>query len=79
MLRLTHLDARIQNVEKDVAWVRGKLDGIDKQITHATNITYVLIALIVAAVAIPQILITWRSGRDRSLERAVEMLTQEIQ
>ena len=77
--KIDALDARNQNVEKDVAWVRGKLDGIDKQITHATNITYGLIALIVAAIAIPQILIARRSGRDRALERQVEILTQEIE
>jgi archaellum component FlaC len=77
--KIDALDARIQNVEKDVAWVRGKLDGIDKQITHATNITYALIALIVAAVAIPQILIALRSGRDRALERQVETLIQEVE
>jgi archaellum component FlaC len=77
--KIDTLDARIQNVEKDVAWVRGKLDGIDKQITHATNITYALIALIVAAVAIPQILIALRSGRDRALERQVETLIQEVE
>ncbi len=77
--KIDTLDTRIQNVEKDVAWVRGKLDGIDKQIAHATNITYGLIAFIVAAVAVPQILIALRSGRDRALERQVETLTREVE
>ncbi len=77
--RIDALDTRFQNVEKDVAWVRGKLDGIDKQIAHGTNVTYGLIALIVAAIAIPQLLIARRSGRDRALEKQVEILTQEIE
>ena len=77
--KIDTLDARIQNVEKDVAWVRGKLDGIDKQITHATNITYVLIALIVATIAAPLILIAMESRTYRSFERQVEMLTREIE
>ena len=61
----------IGTLQTDVAWVREKLDGIEKQITHGTNVTYGLIALIVAAVAIPQILIMLRSGRDRALERQI--------
>jgi hypothetical protein len=73
------IKADIVTLQTDVAWVRGKLDGIDKQITHGTNITYGLMALIVAAVVIPQILIMLRSGRDRALERQVEMLTQEVE
>ena len=63
-----------------------KIEGLDKQfegvnqrITHATNISYGLIALIVAAIAIPQIIMAWRSKKDRSLEKRVETLTQEIE
>ena len=40
---------------------------------------YGLIALIVAAIAIPQLLIAWRSAKDRSLERQIETLTQEVE
>ena len=35
--------------------------------------------IIVAAIGIPTAIIAWRSGRDRSLERRVEKLTQEIE
>ena len=73
------IKADIVTLQTDVAWVRGRLEGIDKQVTHGTNITYGLIAVIVAAVVIPQILIMLRSGRDRALERQVEMLTQEVE
>jgi len=105
--KIDALDTRIQNVEKDIAWMRGKLESVDKQfesvdkqfesvdkqfesvdkqfvgvraqITHVTYLTYGLIALIVAAVAIPQILITLRSTKDRSLEKQVEILAQEME
>jgi archaellum component FlaC len=84
--KIDALDARIQNVEKDVAWVRGKLDGIDKQfegireqITHVTYATYGVIGIIILVVGIPQITLTLRSRRDRSLERQVEMLAREIE
>ncbi len=87
------IKADIVSLKTDVAWIKGKLKNIDKQfedvdgqftrvgeqIMHVTYISYGLIALIVAAIAIPQILIAWRSGRDRSLERQVETLTQEIE
>ena len=84
--KIDALDARIQNVEKDVAWVRGKLENVDKQfedvdkqIKHVTYVTYGVIGVIILVVGIPQITLTLRSRRDRSLERQVEMLTREIE
>ncbi len=73
------LKADIGSLKTESAWMRGKLEGIDKQVTHATNVTYGLIALIVAAVAIPQILIARRSERDRTLEKQIEILTEEVE
>ena len=80
------IKADIVTLKTDVAWIRGKSEGIDKQfegvnqrITHATNVSYGLIALIVAAIAIPQIIMAWRSRKDRTLEKQIETLTQEIE
>lgn len=94
------LDTRLQKVEQDISWIRGKLEGVDKrfdsvdkrfdsvdkqfdgvkdQISHATNVTYGLIALIVLAVGIPQILMAWRGRGDRDQERRIEELTREIE
>ncbi len=94
------LDTRLQNVEQDISWMRGKLEGIDKQfdavdkqfdtvdkrfdtvdkqISHATNLTYGLIALIVAAVGIPQIIMVWRSRGESAQDRRIEELTREIE
>jgi len=73
------IKANIVTLQTDVAWMRGKLEGIDKQVMHGTNVTYGVIALIVAAVAIPQFLIARRSKQDRALEKQVEKLTQEIE
>ncbi|MCY4552171.1 MAG: hypothetical protein OXC79_00745 [Candidatus Poribacteria bacterium] len=72
--KIDRLDTRIQNVEKDISWVRGKLDGVEKQISHATNVTYGLIALIVVAIGIP----AWHGRRDRDQDRKIEELTAEI-
>ena len=87
------LDTRLQNVEQGISWMRGKLEGVDrqfegvdrqfegvgKQISHVTNVTYGLIALIVLAVGIPQILIAWRSKMDRAQGKRIEELSQEIE
>ena len=73
--KIDGLDTRIQSVEKDMSWVRGKLDGVEKQVSHATNVTYGLIALIVVAIGIP----AWRGKRDRDQERKIEALTAEIE
>lgn len=72
-------DSRLQNVEKDVAWMQGKDKSIDKQIPHAKYVYYGLIALIVAVIAAPLIPFVQEIRRDRALERQVEKLTQEIE
>ena len=73
--KIDKLDTRIQDVEKDMSWVRGKLEGVEKQVSHATNVTYGLIALIVVAIGIP----AWRGKRDRDQERKIEELTAEVE
>ena len=80
------LKTDIVTLKTDVAWIKGKLgsvdnqfEGVQGQIMHVTYMTYALIALIVAAVAIPQILIARRSERDRNLEKQIEKLTQELE
>ena len=70
--KIDGLDTRLRNVETDVAWTRGKLDSLDKHINW-------LMALIVVAVGLPQAIIAWRSRKDRSLEKQIEALTQEIE
>ena len=79
------IEADIVTLKTDTAWIRGKLEGVDEQfagvnnqITHARNLTYGLIALIVAAVGIPQIVMAWRSRKDSTQEKQIEELRQEI-
>ncbi|MXY27141.1 hypothetical protein F4Y59_03125 [Candidatus Poribacteria bacterium] len=73
------VDKQFESVDKQFESVNKQFESVGKQITHVTYITYGLIALIVAAIAIPQILIAWRAEKSRSLERKVEMLTEEIE
>jgi hypothetical protein len=73
------IKADIVSLKTDVAWIRGKLENVDKQITHVTYATYGVIGIIILVVGIPQITLTLRSGRDRSLERQIEVLTREVE
>lgn len=77
--KLEGVDKQFEDVDKQFDRVTEQFKGVRERIMHVTYITYGLIALIVAGIAIPQMLIAWRSGRDRSLERQVEILTQEIE
>ena len=62
--KIDGLDTRLRTVETDVAWTRGKLDSLDKHINW-------LMALIVVAVGIPQVIVAWRSRKDRALEKQI--------
>ena len=72
------LAADISTVRVNVARLEGRITGIEKQVAHATNVTYGLIALIVAAIGIPQIIIVWRSRKsqlhDEQFTRSVEQM-----
>ena len=80
------IEADIVLLKTDTAWIRGKLESVDEQfngvnnqITHSRNLTYGLIALIVAAVGIPQVVMAWRSRKDSTQEKQIEELRQEIE
>ena len=67
------LDTRLRNVEKDVASLSGRIDGIDNLITW-------LLVIIVAVFGIPQLVVLWRNRTDeRELKNQVEILTREIE
>ena len=72
---IAQLDTRLRNVEIAVGSLAGRIDGVEKQILHATNVTYGLIALIVVAIGLP----AWRSKKDRDQERKIDELTREIE
>lgn len=69
------IQEEIEPVKIDVANIKGRLNGVEKQVTHTTNVTYGLIALIVAAIGIP----TWRGKRDRDQEQKIKELASEIE
>ena len=68
----TELKDAIASVKEDVASLSGRVDGVEKLITW-------LMVIIVAIVGIPQVVVLWRSKKDRILEKQVETLTQKIE
>ena len=70
------LDQKIGGVEDRLST---RIDGVEKQMTFLLNVIYGLIALIIVAIGIPQVIIEWRSRRDHSLENRIERLTEEIE
>ncbi|MDE0325428.1 MAG: hypothetical protein OXN27_16065 [Candidatus Poribacteria bacterium] len=73
------VDSVNTKVGSKVDGVNIKVDSVEEKITFLSYLVYALIALIVGAIAIPQLIMAWRSGRDRSLEKQVERLTQEME
>ncbi len=74
------LKAEIASSEKRVKeYINIRVDSVEKRLSTYNWVIYVLMPLIVATIGIPTAMIAWRSGKDRSLERQVETLTQEIE
>ena len=64
--------ADISKLKTEVASLSGRVNGIEKMMTW-------LMVIIVVAVGLPQVVIAWRSRKDRALEKQIEILTQEIE
>lgn len=77
---LEKIDEKIQASEKRVKeYINTKNESIDKRLSLVTTLIVGLIALIVLAVGIPQILIAWRSRTDRiQSEKSVERFVLEL-
>ena len=74
------LKAEIASSEKRVKeYINIRVDSVEKRLSTYNWVIYVLMPLIVATIGIPTAMIAWRSGKDRSLERQVETLAQEIE
>lgn len=77
---LEKIDEKIQASEKRIKeHINTKNESIDKRLSLVTTLIVGLIALIVLAVGIPQILIAWRSRTDRiQSEKSVERFVLEL-
>ncbi len=73
------VDKQFEGVDKQFEGVAERFESVDNQIMHVTYVTYGLIALIVAAIGIPQIIMAWRSEQDRDQTKQIQELRQEIE
>ena len=74
------LKAEIASSEKRVKeYINIRVDSVEKRLSTYNWVIYVLMPLMVATIGIPTAIMAWRSGKDRSLERQVETLAQEIE
>ena len=69
---ISSMKTEISSIKENVASLNGRVGGIEKQITW-------LMAIIIVAVGIPQIVIAWRSRKDREQDRRIEELAREIE
>ena len=63
---------QVASVTANTASLNGRIVGIEKLITW-------LLALLVVAIGIPQVITAWRSRKDRQQERRIEQLAQKIE
>ena len=62
-------------ISQETKTVNAKIDGQEKQLSR----NFWLIVALIALIALPQVLIAWRSRKDSALETRIETLTQEIE
>ena len=78
-LKIENVETQIKGVETQIKGVETQIKGVNDRVSLAVNLTYGLIALIVAAIGIPQIIMVWRSRSDSALERRMEALVDKIE
>lgn len=72
-LHALHADSiAIGALKVEVASLSGRVDSIDKMMPW-------FMVLIVVAVGIPQVLVAWRSRKNREQDRKIEELAREIE
>ena len=74
------LKAEIAKSEKNVKeYINIKMDSVEKRLSTYNWVIYVLMPLIVAAISIPTAIMAWRSRSERTLERRMEAMAQELE
>ncbi len=77
--RLAGIEGRFTGIEGRFIGIEGRFTGMEKQLATLTYLVYALIAPIVMAVGIPQVIMTLRDNSNRDRDRKIETLTKEIE
>ena len=75
--RLTGVEKQSVGIEKQIVGIEKQIAGVEKQIAMLANFVFALIALIVVAVGIPQIIMTWRGRKDGTSEMQIAALIEQ--
>lgn len=67
-----YIDTKFEGVDT-------KFNSVDKQLLLVVGFVSALIILIVVTVGIPQIIMAWRGKNERTQDKRIEQLTQEIE
>ena len=67
------------HISQEIKTVNVQFTEIDKRISSDSGWTKFLFTIVVAIIGIPTVIIVWRSRKDRTLEKQIEHLTQEIE
>ena len=59
--------------------INTQIESVDKRLSLVTTLIVALIALIVLAVSIPQILIALRTRKEDTLQKQIETLTEKME
>ena len=70
--KISSVNKEVGSLKEDVASLSGRVSGIEKQITW-------LMGVIIVVVGIPQVIVVWRSRKDREQEKRIEELAREIE
>lgn len=73
------LKTEVASLKTDVGTLKENMAGLSGRIESIEKIITWLMALILVAVGVPQIVVAWRSRKDREQERKLEQLSQEIE
>ncbi len=73
------VEKRFVGIEKRFEGIEKQIESVDKRVTQGINITYGLIALIVVAVNIPQVISVWQGRQQKELDRKIDTLVQRIE
>ena len=67
------------HISQEIKTVNVQFTEIDKRISSDSGWTKFLLTIVVAIIGIPTAIIVWRSRKDSTLEKQIEVLTQEIE
>ena len=76
--RFSSIDERFKGIDERFKGIDDKFKNVQTQMTLTINLIYALIALIVAAIAIPQIIMAWRGRIDTTRDKNMEELARKI-